>query len=240
MCVPYCFCAVEFHLQFVTLKLTVSFTQNCYFYRHIHQTVDGCVVTACERIHTKNSIWPFIKVVFTAPFQHHRTITYWQFCIQCVLLLVDGPVRGMNSTTSLETQYTCMFKIWYFLEFSTKASVFIENSWIYPLVMQLNAQPNYQTTTFKIIEYIFRYAAQLVKTEPKEGNVREQDTFVQVLIAAVNFIYMKWCDGSTSMSIVSYWQATNTIDIATTKSLCTLPFIWNKTLWSCTESLFAV
>lgn len=35
-----------------------------------------------------------------------------------------------------------------------------------------------------------------VKTEPKEGNVREQDTFVQVLIAAVNFIYMKWCDGS--------------------------------------------
>lgn len=79
-----------------------------------------------------------------------------------------------------------------------------------------------------------------VKTEPKEGNVREQDTFVQVLIAAVNFIYMKWCDGSTSMSIVSYLQATNTIDIATTKSLCTLPFIWNKTLWSCTESLFAV
>lgn len=79
-----------------------------------------------------------------------------------------------------------------------------------------------------------------VKTEPKEGNVREQDTFVQVLIAAVNFIYMKWCDGSTSMSIVSYWQGTNTIDIATTKSLCTLPFIWNKTLWSCTESLFAV
>lgn len=81
--------------------------------------------------------------------------------------------------------------------------------------MQLNVQPNYQTT-FEIIEYIFRYAAQLVvkrvRTKHKQSRVegvrekciQAQDSFVQVLIATVNFIYMKCVMGPLFMSRTSY------------------------------------
>lgn len=160
--------------------------------------------------------------------------------------LLKGLCAGWIPPHHLELSTLACSYIWYahsenLFEFLAKASVFIENSWIYPLVMQLNAQPNYQTTTFKIIEYIFRYAAQLVKKEWKTGGNRTRTRHSRS---------STYCNRKFYLHEMMWWvhfhvdrrigRETNTIDIATTETLCTLPFVWNKTLRSCTESLFAV
>lgn len=136
-----------------------------------------------------------------------------------------------------------MYSHW---EFLTQASIHRKQLNFYPLVMQLNVQPNYQTT-FEIIEYIFRYAAQLVvervRTKHKQSRVRRSERkvctstrqFRSSTYCDRKFYLHEMCDGSTFhvenivlvKPIPSTW--------ATTQSLCMLPFIWNKTLWFWTQ-----